>query len=396
MSVSDLSEPANAPLPADAELEAALRRVVRTALKRDEEITINTARKQVEEELDLDAGFFKDDAKWKVKSKDIISAAVEEPQSPENPKKNEPKKSAPKRAKAAKPTPKVGTKRKSDEPQPPKKRRKPAKAADSEEDEDDEIKDEDEDEAPKPKAARNGTRSRQPVKDEEDEDQASEPAAPEAKGEDDGNETSALSDPPPDVSEADAPKVNGSKTAEADDESDFSSVIDEPPPKKKGRQKKSTSPTESKTKSKKTTTTAKPAAKAKELSPDDEEVKRLQGWLVKCGIRKLWHRELVHCDTAKAKIKHLKAMLEDVGMTGRYSAEKARQIKESRELAAELEAAKEFNDQWGQKGSGEESEDGEGEGGAEEKVEEKDDAPARRARPKGFVDFGDSGDDASD
>ena len=39
-------------------------------------------------------------------------------------------------------------------------------------------------------------------------------------------------------------------------------------------------------------------------------------------------------------------------MSGRFSAEKAKQIKEARELAAEIEAAKEFNNQFGAKEDG--------------------------------------------
>ena len=167
----------------------------------------------------------------------------------------------------------------------------------------------------------------------------------------------------------------------------MSDVIDEPPPKKK-RQKKSTSPSETKGKGKKAA--AKPAKVAKELSPDEEEIKRLQGWLVKCGIRKIWGVELKKFDTPKEKIKHLKSLLEDVGMTGRYSTDKAKQIKEQRELKAELEAAKEFNDQWGQKGSGDEDDDG-----SEDEAKSRKEAQPRRLRPKGLVDFGDSGDEDS-
>ena len=36
-------------------------------------------------------------------------------------------------------------------------------------------------------------------------------------------------------------------------------------------------------------------------------------------------------------------------MDGRYSVEKARQIKEARELAADLEAVKDFDERWGSK-----------------------------------------------
>ena len=209
------------------------------------------------------------------------------------------------------------------------------------------------------------------------------PSKPQPKSE----EESPLSDPPEDEEENAPPNPNDNATI--DDESELSSVIDDAPPKKK-RQRKPSSPSASKTKSKpeKSHKVAK-AAKSKpekEISPDEEEIKKLQSWLMKCGIRKLWHRELANCSTSKDKIRHLKQMLEDVGMTGRFSAEKAKQIKEARELAAELDAAKEFNEQWGQRSGDEDDE--EEEGGEKKEV-------PKRLKPKGLIDFGDS-DDESD
>lgn len=95
------------------------------------------------------------------------------------------------------------------------------------------------------------------------------------------------------------------------------------------------------------------------LDPDAEEIKRLQGWLVKCGIRKMWWKELQPYDTPQAKIRHLKGMLSDAGMTGRYSNEKASQIREERELKADLEAVQAGNKQWGKTDS-EDAEPGRG------------------------------------
>lgn len=134
-------------------------------------------------------------------------------------------------------------------------------------------------------------------------------------------------------------------------ESELSVLIDDDPKPKKRRQKDSSGP-----KTKKTNHKASTNSKADtNADPDQEEIKRLQGWLVKCGVRKLWGKELKPYDTSKAKIKHLKGMLSDVGMTGRYSTEKASQIKESRELAADIEAVQEGAERWG----AEEDEDGE-------------------------------------
>ena len=332
-------------------------------MKADEVITVNLARTRAEHELGLDAGFFKNDGEWKVRSKDFVSAVVEEPESPEKPKKSAPK---PK----PKPAAKVSTKRKSEEAQPVKKRQKKADAVISSETL--EADTEEESKAPARVTKKTGAPAKKvkstPVEvDVDDESQ------------DDTQGKSTLSNPPEDAVESATHQTNG-KGAE-DSESEMSVLIDDPPPNK--RQKKSTSPSTAKA----TTTTTKKAAKpAKELTPDEEEIKRLQGWLVKCGIRKVWGVELKAFETPKAKIKHLKGMLEGAGMTGRYSAEKAGQIREARELAVEIEAAKEFNDQWGQ-GSGDDDDDNED----GEKVEEV--AKLQKRRPKGLIDFGDSGDE---
>lgn len=52
-------------------------------------------------------------------------------------------------------------------------------------------------------------------------------------------------------------------------------------------------------------------------------------------------------DDNKQKIKHLQGMLRDVGMTGRFSEQRAREIKELRELQADLEAVTEGDNKWG-------------------------------------------------
>jgi len=91
---------------------------------------------------------------------------------------------------------------------------------------------------------------------------------------------------------------------------------------------------------------------------DQVEMKRLQGWLLKCGVRKVWSRELATFESPKAKIKHLRRMLEDIGMKGRYSLEKAKKIKEERELQADLELVQEGARRWGTGSRGEGSDDG--------------------------------------
>lgn len=140
----------------------------------------------------------------------------------------------------------------------------------------------------------------------------------------------------------------------------MSVVLDEEPqPKPKPPRKRQKSAEASSKKEKREKKAAPKAAKGKEedLDPDQAEIKRLQGWLVKCGIRKMWWRELQPYETPKAKIKHLKGMLEDAGMKGRYSLERARQIREERELRADLEQIQQGAKQWGTR-SGDEGSDG--------------------------------------
>lgn len=144
-------------------------------------------------------------------------------------------------------------------------------------------------------------------------------------------------------------------------ESEMSVLIDEEP--KKPRQKNVSSTSKQQNPKK-----AVSSKKATDSDPDQAEIKRLQGWLIKCGIRKMWARELASYDTPKAKIKHLKKMLEDAGMRGRYSIDKARQIREKRELQADLEAVKEGASRWGAEGAG----------GAQDGSESETEKPRRR------------------
>jgi hypothetical protein len=145
-----------------------------------------------------------------------------------------------------------------------------------------------------------------------------------------------------DESEEDKPTVND----EASD-SDLSSLIDEAPaPKSRSKNKKFDPRSKGGGKGKKAAA-VKPKKSQDDDDPDQAEIKRLQMWLGKCGIRKVWGAYLKPYETPKAKIGHLKSMLSDVGMAGRYSEAKAQQIKESRELAADLEAVQEMDQRWG-------------------------------------------------
>lgn len=208
---------------------------------------------------------------------------------------------------------------------------------------------------------------------------------------------------------SDAEDTKGDKTKEESDEGDvkdetkdesdeYSDVIDVvPAPKRKKKSKDSAKATSSK-----------PAAKKASLpdDPQEAEIKKLQSQLTKCGVRKLWHNELKqYGDDSRAKIRHLKKMLSDVGMDGRFSEAKAKEIKETRELLAEAEAAQEMNALWGMESGGRSSRhksrgvkvvesDGSGdEGGDEAKGEDHDDEEeevtfaARRRRAQADLAF---------
>lgn len=135
------------------------------------------------------------------------------------------------------------------------------------------------------------------------------------------------------------------KSVESD--SEMSIVLDEPPK----RKKKDTVLGNTKISS------ISKAGKRSEphADPNAEEIKRLQGWLVKCGVRKLWGKELAPYDTPKLKIRHLRDMLSKIGMTGRFSAERAKQIREERELKADLEEVQEGAKLWGKEETGEDT-----------------------------------------
>ncbi|KAJ5998741.1 Transcriptional regulator [Penicillium sp. IBT 35674x] len=324
------SEPDVSTTPSDKQLEKGLRDEVAGIFKSGnmEELTVKRVRLAAEKKLGLAEGYFKTTGDWKARSEQIIKAEVDVQESAQNGE--------------AEPT------EKSPSPPPQPKKKAPAKRTKS-------------DSASKP---RKRQKTQTPVS--EDEAEATVPSGDES--EEEGAKPKKRAAAPkkkvspepatdePEVSEVqeNSDAVKSSEIAKDDSESEMSVVLDEEPKPKPARKRKSTETAPKKDK--------KPAPKAKskdEEDPDQAEIKRLQGWLVKCGIRKMWFRELAPYDTAKAKIKHLKGMLEDAGMTGRYSQEKANKIRDERELKADLEMIQQGAKQWG-KGSGDEGEEEEG------------------------------------
>ncbi|KAJ9611211.1 hypothetical protein H2200_004394 [Cladophialophora chaetospira] len=370
-SESDLSEASKTPAPPDSELETALRREVITAQKNEVDFSYKYIRTAAETKLGLTPGFYKSHGDWNQRSKAIIGEQMEidpkEPSSPSKPK-----------SKPAAPT-KQAAKRKSSEKEPePKKRQKTATQVDDEdvsEDATSPLSDsvsDFEEEAPKKKSRKAPSKPRATKSKPAKAKKAKAPVFDDEEEVEESQEKNGASEA--DSSEVAAEDTKPNENAAGASDSELSVLIDEEPAPKKKRKSKGAS--EPKTKS----TTSKPSTKAKADTedPDQAEIKRLQGWLVKCGIRKLWGKELKPYETSKSKIKHLRDMLSDAGMTGRYSIEKANQIKEARELAADIEAVQEGAERWGAEDE---------EGGRGEKDADGDARPAPRRLVRGAKNY---------
>ncbi|KAJ2059548.1 hypothetical protein GGI17_004316 [Coemansia sp. S146] len=65
-------------------------------------------------------------------------------------------------------------------------------------------------------------------------------------------------------------------------------------------------------------------------------ITNLKQYITKCGLRKVWAKELAGLSGAQ-QIQHLKDILSELGMEGRPTLEKCKKIKAKRDLLAELE-----------------------------------------------------------
>ncbi|OQE24084.1 hypothetical protein PENFLA_c010G02655 [Penicillium flavigenum] len=361
-------------IPSDQIVEKTLRDQVAAIFKSGnmEELTVKRVRLAAEDILGLTAGYFKSTGDWKARSENIIKDEVEiQDQAIQNPQSQAPEKSPspPPKAKST-----ALAKRAKPETMPKPRKRQKTKTPVSDEEEELSVPSDESDGVTKPKKRSKAPVNKSPVKvsvqkpkkDMSDAsdfsgDESDEVTMPKKRSKAPVKKSPAkkpsVHKPMKDVSDAsDVPDdtldaAKETRDTKDDSESEMSVVLDEEPqPKAPRKRQKSAGGTATKTKKKA------PKAKDEDISPDQAEIRRLQGWLVKCGIRKLWGKELAPYDTPKAKIKHLKKMLEDAGMTGRPSQEKANQIREERELKADLEQIQEGAKQWGAK-SDEEDED---------------------------------------
>ncbi|KZT51940.1 hypothetical protein CALCODRAFT_512376 [Calocera cornea HHB12733] len=120
-------------------------------------------------------------------------------------------------------------------------------------------------------------------------------------------------------------------------DTELSSVYDEPAP-KRGRKSKASGAGEG---------AKQPKIKRGKKDVDapasstEEEVVRLKKFVTACGVRKVWSKE--HSGLSPAEqVRHLRTLLSQLGMSGRMSIEKARKIRQQRELAQEIEDVVEY------------------------------------------------------
>ncbi|KAJ1899854.1 hypothetical protein LPJ66_001857 [Kickxella alabastrina] len=129
----------------------------------------------------------------------------------------------------------------------------------------------------------------------------------------------------------DASKVDGSE------EEGYSDVADEDAPKPKPKKRAAEPQVSEKSKRVKSSTII-TAISSNTLSKANEAtISNLKSYINKCGLRKVWAKELSGMNAAQ-QIRHLKKLLDDLGMEGRPTLEKCKKIKDKRELQAELEA----------------------------------------------------------
>ncbi|POW05997.1 hypothetical protein PSHT_10531 [Puccinia striiformis] len=134
------------------------------------------------------------------------------------------------------------------------------------------------------------------------------------------------------------------------------------------------------------------------VDKDEERIKKLKGFVVACGVRKQWKREFATCKTNKEQIERLTKILDGLGMTGRLSMAKAKEIKARRDLEAEVNelapppGTDSSGDDDDDDGEGNDKEGGEGHDGNTQDDDEK--KPVIKKRKKNCT--ASSGDESSD
>ncbi|KAG9313122.1 hypothetical protein JVU11DRAFT_6572 [Chiua virens] len=153
-------------------------------------------------------------------------------------------------------------------------------------------------------------------------------------------------------------------------ESELSSVVDEPPKKRQKQEKES-----AKLQKDEKTNRGK---KKETLSKDEETVNKLKSIVIACGVRKVWKKEFEGLDKPSQQIKRLRSILGDLGMTSRYTLERAKALREQRELAQELKDVQEFEKATKRRGTKPRSSSETGESASREDSEADSDMPVRK------------------
>ncbi|KAJ2455188.1 hypothetical protein EV183_000923 [Coemansia sp. RSA 2336] len=146
-------------------------------------------------------------------------------------------------------------------------------------------------------------------------------------GEEDGRASTEEPEANGDDKKSDVESAADDESESHDSDEAFSSDIDKEP----AATKKKRTLAESPQKAPKRPKTVK-ASKA-----SDTTIANLKSYIGKCGVRKVWSKELADMNTAQ-QVRHLKSMLADLGMVGRPTLEKCKKIKAKRDLQAELDA----------------------------------------------------------
>ncbi|KAJ1938385.1 hypothetical protein FBU59_004457 [Linderina macrospora] len=120
-------------------------------------------------------------------------------------------------------------------------------------------------------------------------------------------------------------------TAE-EEESEMSEVFDEEPVVRKRKAPAATNSTSKRSKNSPTSTS----------KSSSTTIANLKSYIGKCGVRKVWVKELSGMNGAQ-QVRHLKELLAELGMEGRPTLEKCKKIKEKREMQAELAAMDSHN-----------------------------------------------------
>ncbi|KAJ1959666.1 hypothetical protein IWQ62_004523 [Dispira parvispora] len=136
-------------------------------------------------------------------------------------------------------------------------------------------------------------------------------------------EAASATDGSPNISSAGIPKDTS-----VDEESELSDVPTTPRPRKKARVVESPAETEKK----------KPSRKSKEpLSKDEQKIASLKSYIRMCGIRRVWSQDLNGL-SPKEQIRKLQQQLQTLGVEGRPTIAKCKQVAYQRELKAECES----------------------------------------------------------